>query len=425
VRLTDVAAAELPRKITMRKRTLIIVASSIVIIGLLVGGYIFFFSSSAELTVTDDPFGGLEGDLAGGLEEMDQGAGTEVAPRFLRISDRPVAEGAVAFTFVATTTVTVETASGTPELAETTTTDTEIRFIDRASGNIYRFRAHERSLVRITNKTLPGVQQASWLPDGSVAYARFLQDVSGTEQVATYVLPATGEGQGGFFLEQGLAQATVTGSSTLFTLLSGTTGSVGSVSRSDGTNARTLFTSPLASLLVRPARENFFAYTKASFALDGYAFQINATSGGFSRILGPARGLSVLPSPDGSRVLYSYLDRGTIRLAVFDMTSRSSTALPVATLTEKCAWVSDGSGVYCGVPTSLSQGLPDFWYQGAAVFTDRIWRIDMQERLATLVVDPRAVADVSIDAVALTTDPAEDVLVFTDKHTGTLWSYDL
>lgn len=409
----------------MKKRTLIIIASIVVVLGLVIGVYFLWFSDSAELTVSDDPFGGLGSGLVdgNGLEEMSTGAGDEVAPRLIRISNRPVAEGVAAVTIIATTTAAVETASGTPALAVTAVTDTEVRFIDRASGNIYRFRAHERSLVRISNKTLPGVQEASWLPDGSTAYARFLQNAGGGEYVATYVLPATGEG--GFFLEQGLVAAKVTGSSTLFTLLSGTTGSVGSVSRSDGSNARTLFTTPLSSLDVHPTRGNYFAHTKASAFLDGYAFQISAANGAFTRILGPLRGLSVLPSPDGSRVLYSYLERGGLRLAVYDVSARAATALPVATLTEKCVWAPDSSAVYCGIPMSLPQALPDYWYQGAITFSDRLWRIDMQERLATLIIDPRAVADVSVDAVALATDPAQDVLTFTDKHTGVLWMYDL
>jgi hypothetical protein len=407
----------------MRRRPLIIAASVIVLLGLAVGAY-FLLADSAELVVSDNPFGDTESGLIGeGPEEAESGAGEVFAPRFIRVTDKPVAKGVVAINRISTTTTQIENASGTPTVAETTVHDTEVRFIDRASGNIYRYMAQERSLTRISNKTLPGIQEASWLPSGSVAYVRFLQGQEGNEQVATYVLPETGEG--GFFLEQGLAEAKAVGSTSLFTLLSGTTGSVGSIARSDGTNARTLFTSLLSSLVVHPTRTNYFAHTKASAFLDGYAFQINGTSGAFTRILGPLRGLSVLPSPNGNFLLYSYVDRGTLRLAVLDVQSRNSTTLPVSTLTEKCFWSSDSQSAYCGVPTSLAQGLPDNWYQGAVTFSDRLWRIDMEQRLATLIVDPSAVAEVSIDAVALYTDPEEDVLVFTDKHSGSLWVYDL
>src|SRR3989338_4413470 len=406
---------------SMRRRPLAIIASFIVVLGIIAALYFLLFADTAELIVTDDPFAGTGSGLVGEpILEADAGAGEEFAPKLVRITDRPVAEGVIAINSTSTTTTPIETASGTQALAETVVTDTEVRFIDRASGNIYRYMAHERSMTRVSNKTLPGIQQASWLPDGSTAYARFIGE-GGT--VATYVLPVSGEG--GFFIEQGLSVAKATPSGSLFTLLSGSTGTVGSIAKSDGTNARTLFSSLLSSLIVHPTNGNYFGHTKASAFLDGYGFHINSTSGAFTRILGPLRGLSVLPSPDGTRVIYSYLDRGTLRLAALDVASRTTTSLPVSTMVEKCGWSHDSLSVYCGVPLSLPSGLPDFWYQGAVTFSDRLWCIDMEERLATLIVDPGAIADVSIDAVAIHTDPEEDVLLFTDRHNGSLWAYDM
>jgi hypothetical protein len=181
----------------------------------------------------------------------------------------------------------------------------------------------------------------------------------------------------------------------------------------------------LSALAVHPTTGNLYATNKPSSQLDGYAFQIDRSSGSFSRILGPFRGLSVLPSKDGKSLLYSYTDGGTYRLRVLDLASRSSTALPVATLAEKCVWSSDGKSAYCAVPTNLQGNQPDDWYQGATVFTDRIWKIDLTDRLATLVLDPSQVGKIEVDAVTLTLDPTEDILVFTDKHSGALYAYDL
>ena len=402
------------------RRLLTIIASVIVLLGIAVGLY-FLLGDSAELTVSDNPFAGTD-IPSGTIAEAPSGAGEEVSPGLIRITNNFVAEGFVAIPRVSTTSAPVLDGSTTTP-TETVVRDTEVRFIDRASGNIYRFMAHERSLARIGNKTLPGIQKASWLPDGSRAYVQFLNGEEGAEVVATYVLPETGEG--GFFLEQGLSSAQVVGSSTIFTLLSASTGSVGSVARSDGTNTRTIFTSLLSSLVVRPTSGDYFAYTKPSASLDGYGFRINSTNGSFTRVLGPLRALSMLPSPNGSLLLYSYLDRGVTRLAVLDLSTQNATALPLSTLPEKCVWTPDSTAVYCAVPTSMPRSVPDAWYQGALVFSDRIWKMSMVDRLATLVVDPGAVADASIDAVALTLDPGLDVLVFSDKHTGSLWMYDL
>ena len=108
-------------------------------------------------------------DTAGPVE----GAGEVVAPRLLKITDGPVAEGAVALFIPAkapTQAAPVSLGSTSAEVAvatQGTPADTEVRYVDRASGNIYAFRIHDRVLTRIGNKTLPGVQEASWLADGS------------------------------------------------------------------------------------------------------------------------------------------------------------------------------------------------------------------------------------------------------------------
>jgi hypothetical protein len=403
----------------MMRRILIIVAAIIVIIGLAIGAYYLFFAPKTGTLTVGNPFAtaGSSTTTPGGLTEG-QGAGTIVAPNFIKITDGPVAEGVAAVDVnIAIPTNGATTSSGTP-----TTPDVDVRFIDRASGNIYSYIAHARTLTRRSNKTLPGIQVASWVPNGSMAYVQFITtNATDGEHVATYALPS--DGNGGYFLEQDLAEARVSSSTGLFTLLTSTSGSVGTVSKIDGSSPRTLFTSLVSSLIVYPAGNTYFAHTKASSATFGYGFQINGNS--FTRILGPLAGLTLLPSPSGKSLLYSYVDGGVVHLAVINIATHSATALPLATLTEKCVWA-DEVTVYCGVPTDLGSGnLPDDWYQGAVSFTDRIWRIDMTARVATLIVDPTAVAKTSIDAVSLTVDPKEDVLVFTDKKTGSLWEYDL
>lgn len=407
-------------KNNMMRRILIIVAVLIVLIGLGIAAYFFFFASKAgTLTVGANPFGDTSGTTApaGGLTEG-SGAGTLVAPNFIKITDGPVSQGMVA------TDVNIAVAGqGTSTSSTTQTTpDIDVRFIDRASGNIYSYLARSRTLTRLSNKTLPGIQEASWVPNGSLAYVRFLTSSGADgEHIATYALPENENG--GFFLEQDLSEARVSSSTGLFTLLTSTTGSVGTVSKIDGSSPRTLFTSLVSSLIVYPAGNTYFAYTKASSAISGYGFQV--AGGSFTRILGPLTGLTLLPSPSGKSVLYSYVDSGAEHLAVIDLANHTATALPLATLTEKCVWA-DEATVYCGVPTDMGSGnLPDDWYQGVVSFSDRIWRIDMTARVATLIVDPSTVAKTSIDAISLTIDPKENVLVFMDKKTGSLWAYSL
>jgi hypothetical protein len=422
------------------KRLFIIIAGIVVLIGLLVGVYYLFLAPKGASLSVGDPFANTGSGQATPSTDLPtdgivKNAGTTLAPRFIKITDGPVAHGsvvmdvqipnpdAVANTNTGAVSLSASTSASTTPSVPPTIPDTEVRFIDRASGNVYSFIAHARSLTRISNKTLPGIQTASWTPDGTRAYAQFLASTGGEETVNTYALNANGGD--GYLLENNLSEAQVVGSSTLFTLFSGSTGSVGTLSRSDGSNSRTLFSSLLSAIVVHPTNGDLFATNKPSSQIDGYAFQINRSTGSFSRVLGAFRGLSVLPSLTGKSLLYSYADSGVYHLNVMDVPSHTATALPVATLTEKCVWTADGLSVYCAVPTNLAGNLPDDWYQGATTFTDRIWKIDMTQRIATLILDPYQIGKINVDAVNLSIDPSEDILVFTDKHSGALYSYDL
>ena len=101
--------------------------------------------------------------------------------------------------------------------------------------------------------------------------------------------------------------------------------------------------------------------------------------------------------------------------------------IPVATIADKCVWTSDDSVIYCGIPMNpdASHRYPDDWYQGAAPFSDRIWKIDVAGRYAQLTLDFSQANRGNLDAEALAIDPSRTVLVFVNKNDGSLWSYSL
>lgn len=414
------------------KRVLIIIASIIVLVGVGVGIYFFFFSKTGGLALS--PTNSFPSSENSGSSETSQtrsqelgvavaGAGTEVAPRLIRISDVPVAVGAAA-TFVPGKIATSSGSTTTPATtAYSVDPDVRISYIERESGNVYEFMSHARSLTRMSNKTLPGIQEAVWSADGSLAFARFLEKIGVDERVSTFALPHTGEG--GYLLQNNISQVLVTGSSTLITLTPTSDGSVATVSTLSGGGVGTLFTSALSSLRLSSGRGLLLATTKAGVQNKGFSFSVDAKSGAFTRVLGPLSGLTTLVSPSGRYILYSYIDRKSIALSVYDTTLKSATRLPLSTLTEKCTWSADSLSVFCGVPTAVTGTYPDDWYQGVVHSSDRLWRIDVADRVATQLIDPKTVGNVDIDAVALSVDPTTDVLVFTNKTDKTLWLYDL
>lgn len=408
------------------RRVLIILGIVIVAIALIAAVYFLFFAPKGTgITARPsigNPFGespDASGDGTSVTGDIPSGAGDEVAPSLIRITQGPVAFGSLASTTSETITTPGETASSAPKTS--VVNDTLVRYVERTTGNVYEYRLGKRSLTRLSNRTLPGVQEASWVPDGSMAFVRFLS--ADADGVDTYALPAMGDD--GYFLESNLSQVLVSGSSTLVTLLPSSAGSIATVAKSNGTGAKTLFSSLLSMLHLSDAgRAGYAAQTYASAQTDGFGFLVS-TSGTFERVLGPLRGLTLLPSPTGKSVLYSSVSGNSVRSAVLDVASRTSTTLPIGALPEKCVWTADESAVYCAVPRAMSGTWPDSWYQGAVSFSDRIWKIDMTARVAVLVVDTATVAKVDVDAVSLTIDKKSDALIFTNKKDGSLWLYDL
>lgn len=408
------------------RRILILIAVLLIIGALGFGAYLLFGDRTIAPVIESEPNFGTGGDYVPGgegtepLGEVDSEAGEVLAPKLVKIADGPVAFGSVAFPVIELIPSASTTATGEPLMMERV--DTEVRYLERGSGNAYAYRNGARTLTRISNRTLPGVYEASWLSNGSLTYARFL---SADGAIETYALPIGEDAPSGYFLEQGLSEVAVRGTTTLATLLPSSSGSIATVAGIGGESFRTLFSSPLASLRLQFFGSNFLAYTRGAASMSGYLFSVHGTNGSFERLLGPLRGLSGLGSPTGRYVLYSYLSGTNLRTELFDTTTRESIPVPLGTLSEKCIFAADETAAYCAVPRALSGTLPDDWYQGAVSFSDRLWRIDLSGRVAVLLADPESAAGVRIDAGSLAVDARGDVLVFTNRTDGSLYVYDL
>ena len=403
------------QNINMR-RTLIIAAIALVILGLGVAAYFYFFTGSAGVAVAPSGTANLPTAGEGALPTIGNSAtpnavpGTPVAvsSRLVKISAGPIVPGEAVINRKGVT------ASSSPDVA--------VNFIERQSGNVFSYSQLTRTLTRTSNKTIPGIQSASWLPDASFAFIRYL---SGTDfsTINTYALPVNGNG--GFFLSQDLAGVAVASTSVL-TLASGVNGSTASLTRTDGTHAAPAFATLLSALRISFAgKSQYLAFTKPSATLSGDVYLVDST-GRFSLIAGPLNGLSALASPSGKWVLVSYTLDTALQMELVHTVTGETISLPVATIADKCVWAADDSAIYCGIPVDpLSSSYPDDWYQGAVSFNDRIWKIQVSGRYAQLVLDfPKETQDM-LDVESPAIDPAGTVLVFINKNDGSLWSYSL
>jgi hypothetical protein len=403
------------------QRSLIITAAVIVLLGIGVGTYFLFFNNapSVSVTLTDGttlPVAGqgtppsttTTGTTGTSTPSTSITAPVAVSSRLIQISKGPIVPGAVV--------VDSRAASAT------SSADVAVSYIERESGNVFSYSTRTRTLTRTNNRTVPGLQSALWLPNGSLAFTRYLSGAD-FSTINTYALPANGTG--GFFLSQNLNDIAVSAAGIL-TLSSGVNGSSASLLRPDGTRPTTIFSTPLSSLRVSFAGKQYLATTKASATLPGNAFLVNS-SGDFSRVAGPHDGLAALASPLGKWVLVSYILNAAMQMELVNIATGEALSLPVATIADKCVWAADDSAVYCGIPVNPPAGAayPDDWYQGAIHFSDRIWKIQVSGRYAQLVLDFPKETKGSLDVVSPAINPANTLLVFINKNDGSLWGYSL
>jgi len=411
----------------MRRNLIIAAIALLIVIGLGVAIYVYF-SRGARVAVAPAgspslPVAGQKTPGAGttsgvsGAPQTITSAPVTVSARLVKISAGPVVPG------MAVVDRKAANASSSPPSTSLGAGEVAVNYIERQSGNVFTYLVRAKTLTRTSNRTIPGIQSAQWLPDGSTAFVRYLSGAN-FEIVNTYALRAGGSD--GFFLPQDLADIAVS-STNVLALASGVNGSVASLLRTDGTRPTTAFATPLSSLRVSFAgKSQYLAFAKPSAALSGDAFLVSA-AGHFSRIVGPLYGLVALSSRSGKWVLVSYTSGSALRTALVNAATGEILPLPVATIADKCVWTANDSAVYCGVPVDppASYAYPDDWYQGAVHLSDRIWKIEVAGRYAQLVLDfPKETAG-QLDVEAPAVDALNTTLVFVNKNDGSLWSYGL
>jgi hypothetical protein len=212
----------------------------------------------------------------------------------------------------------------------------------------------------------------------------------------------------------------------LFTLLRETTGGTrGVLQGMDGKNRRELFKSPLSEWLVSwPTKDTVLFSTKPSAGVLGYLYTVSPTTGAMNRLIGNVMGMTAKMSPDGEYLLVTTADKRDTRSYVYKISNQETNALPLKTISDKCAWARTGDlSLYCAVPSNSVNysNMPDSWYQGETTFTDSFWRINAKTLATTHLGDPEQMTDA--DNLAL--DKNDKILTFTNKNTGRLWGLKL
>lgn len=353
-------------------------------------------------------------------------------PTLRQISRTPTA-GGIAFerevflnepTFESTT---------TPE----TTMETVFRYIERATGHLYETTERSLSQTRLSNVTIPKIQEAFFDASGGKMLLRYLGNNDEILETFAGELITTGTSTEemneatshieGDYLETGITEIAV-GANLIAYIREVVGGSTTHLAQFDGSAPRLIHVSPLKNFLIEmPNPALVTLTTKADSRLNGDMFFVNPTNGLTTSIIEDVAGLTTTTNSDVSKVVLSESTAQGFRSYVFDVATKSFRVMPVSVLPEKCAWSTvETNIIYCaGSERTPQGGYPQAWYQGLVSFNDTIFRIDVNTNSSDPLVVLQKESGKEFDATKLIVSPNDEYLLFINKNDLTLWSYDL
>ena len=310
-----------------------------------------------------------------------------------------------------------------------------IRYVLKANGNIFETGTSSTSTTdRITNKTLPKIQEAFFNTKGD---GLIIRNLVGNETIQTRYLSLKPESTTGTSTIQTVNSTNLPINITQITrspdrtkiFYTRNTGNRGIVSNFDGGSSVNLFNSPYREWLLQWATgSTIFLNTKPSGIVAGYLYSLDSKTGTIKKVIGGGTGLTSSVSNDGKWISFAKTDRNGMQLNMYNIKEGSDWDLRIETLPEKCVWGNKYTSImYCAIPKSVSREklYPDDWYLGLVHFNDSLWKINIETGERNLLVDPEKQITLPLDIYNLKLSKNDDYLTFEDRNTYSLWGYKL
>jgi hypothetical protein len=410
----------------MNKKTLFIIIGVVVIILLGIG--IFFWLKKAPSGTTpnsgDLPFG-KSGENASNTPNQQlpngggEGSNGEFSSNNSALGLRKITDGPV---------------SGEAIFMQGSTTI--IRYVERATGNLFEYTTETNVSKRLTNTTIPKAEKVAWGEKGNSLVISYLKDPdikSFFASIATTSATSTDRlaELAGNFLPNNISSVTFSPKKDkiFYTIL--VNGMIeGVLADKKGNKPINIWRFPTTEWVPQwSSGEVVSLTTKASNSILGYAYALNVKSGTLTPILTNIKGLTVNIGPDGNNVLYSTSGNSITTLYIHNIKTGYAVVVPFTTLPEKCAWVSTVNFI-CGVPNDLTNTLPDKWYQGIISFNDTIRTGSVSAEIIsegssetndnTKIFDLRGIPG-GVDVVSPQISPDGKTLIFENKKDLSLW----
>ena len=395
-----------------------------------------FFPFGRGLEGTERPNEGVDGDGSeigedlnnNGIPDDQEGDGLteDIIDRFRQVTFVPTA-GAILFR---------EEQTGVSIFEQDEGPRTVIRYMESETGHVYDAFAESLAINRISNTTIPRIQEALWIDFDSVVVRyndqatdrlkTFSANLSAREAVAGS--QASGSRLTGTFLPDDIEYVSINSRQELIYTDNDTIPGSFSLIKTDsyGQDRSAIYASPLTEWKPDWAgRTNQVTLTQYPSAVSyGLTLLLNSDTQAALPYLSGRRGLDVLMSPDGKKSLVSYKTDLGVSLFVKQVNGRLDYT-GYETYAEKCVWSSDNILVYCAVPEFIGNNAPDDWYQGLEIHVDDFVRINTTDMTSRDVFSPFTEKQEFLDAVDIKLSADEKYLYFRDRINQYLWLYIL
>ncbi len=365
--------------------------------------------------------------------------------KLVRISSMPIA-GFGSFTkerlkeiIVVDPTITPENTENIPITTKTKTTPpatefmTAVRYVEKASGNIYQSFVDKINEKKFSKTTIPKVYDAYFGNKAESVVMRYLKTDNSTIETFLGSLPKEFLGTDpnlindikGSFLPNNVKDISISpDGSKMFYLFESGDNIIGTTLNFLTNKKVQIFDSPFTEWLAQWGSNKIISLTtKPNSNIPGYVYNIDDTGKNLTKVLGDINGLTTLSSPNGKLILYA---NNNLTLNIYHTDTKNTDVLGVRTLPEKCVWSKLSDAIYCAVPKFIPTGnYPDSWYQGEVSFTDQFWKIDAKTSNGSIVIDPNTTTAEEIDGTRLALDEGQNYLLFINKKDSFLWRLDL
>ena len=304
-----------------------------------------------------------------------------------------------------------------------------MRYVERATGNIYQTFADKIDERKFTTTVIPQVYDAYFGDSGNSVVMRYLKEDGTTIESFAGTLPKEILGQdtsitdlNGSFLPENITDMSLSPNDlSIFYLFNSGNNTIGVTASSYGDKKNQIFNSSFNEWLSGwPNARMITLTTKPSFNASGFMYSLDPNTKKMNKILGNINGLTTLVSPSGKLILYN---DNNLSLNIYNTDTEDSVSIGIRTMPEKCTWNKTSTTLYCAVPKYVSgTNYPDTWYQGETSFSDDIWKLNVSNGSATDIADPTSFERGSeIDGIKLSLDDNENYLFFVNKKDSYLW----